>query len=404
MPDSPKFIQISTLTAYPSSLLNRDDSGLAKRMPFGGAVRTRVSSQCLKRHWRRADDTHALTKAAEGLSLAVRSREIFKRCIGDVLVARGHNPSAVEAVLLAFMSSLFGGKDKGGNEEGEGNKKKKTDPLVRGEVVVLGEAEIAFLLEEAEALCAQAQGDVAKAGASAKEYLKKENLERFKAMGAGVDAAMFGRFISGQPEARVTSAVHVAHALTVHSESSETDYFTAVDDLTSAESAGSGHLGAAELTSGLYYAYVVVDVPQLVANLGQARREDWLSADRTVAARLTEHLIHLVTTVSPGAKLGSTAPYAHSEFVLVEAGNRQPRTLANAFMDPVPLAGPDLIGRAVAALSGYVASHDAMYGPHEKRWFACRLDGHSLAGAERLPLPLLAQAVRQAILDAGTRP
>ena len=41
----PRFIQISTLTTYPASLLNRDDSGLSKRIPFGGVSRTRVSSQ-----------------------------------------------------------------------------------------------------------------------------------------------------------------------------------------------------------------------------------------------------------------------------------------------------------------------------------------------------------------------
>ena len=53
---TPRFLQIHTLHSYPAALLNRDDSGLAKRMPFGGAVRTRISSQCLKRHWRTAQD------------------------------------------------------------------------------------------------------------------------------------------------------------------------------------------------------------------------------------------------------------------------------------------------------------------------------------------------------------
>ena len=49
---TPRFLQIHTLHSYPAALLNRDDSGLAKRMRFGDAVRTRISSQCLKRHWR----------------------------------------------------------------------------------------------------------------------------------------------------------------------------------------------------------------------------------------------------------------------------------------------------------------------------------------------------------------
>ena len=34
---TPRFLQVHTLHSYPAALLNRDDSGLAKRMPFGGA-------------------------------------------------------------------------------------------------------------------------------------------------------------------------------------------------------------------------------------------------------------------------------------------------------------------------------------------------------------------------------
>ena len=58
----PRFLQVHTLTSYTAALLNRDDSGLAKRLPYGGALRTRISSQCLKRHWRIADDPHALDR------------------------------------------------------------------------------------------------------------------------------------------------------------------------------------------------------------------------------------------------------------------------------------------------------------------------------------------------------
>jgi len=57
-----RFIQIHTLTSYPSTLLNRDDAGFAKRLPFGGATRTRISSQCLKYHWRHNDGESALDK------------------------------------------------------------------------------------------------------------------------------------------------------------------------------------------------------------------------------------------------------------------------------------------------------------------------------------------------------
>ncbi|MFN8994607.1 MAG: type I-E CRISPR-associated protein Cas7/Cse4/CasC, partial [Pseudomonadota bacterium] len=37
----PRFIQIHSLHNYPAALLNRDDAGLAKRLPYGNATRTR---------------------------------------------------------------------------------------------------------------------------------------------------------------------------------------------------------------------------------------------------------------------------------------------------------------------------------------------------------------------------
>ena len=74
----PRFLQIHTLHSYPAALLNRDDSGLAKRLTFGGSVRTRISSQCLKRHWRMADDEFALS-AIDGAADAIRSRNVVDR-------------------------------------------------------------------------------------------------------------------------------------------------------------------------------------------------------------------------------------------------------------------------------------------------------------------------------------
>jgi len=79
-----------------------------------------------------------------------------------------------------------------------------------------------------------------------------------------------------------------------------------------------------------------------VSNLTGCARGDWTGDhDRDLAARVVENLVHLVAEISPGAKKGSTAPYSRAELVLVEAGDRQPRTLANAFRDPVLLTDPE---------------------------------------------------------------
>ncbi|MDR1490507.1 MAG: type I-E CRISPR-associated protein Cas7/Cse4/CasC, partial [Desulfovibrio sp.] len=288
----PRFIQLSTLTTFPASLLNRDDSGLAKRLPFGPCTRTRVSSQCLKRHWRLAEDPFALLKATEGLEGTVRSRRVFLERIENPLLAEGLDRTAVEKASDELQKWLYGGKDSGGDEgkkSGKNAQKTGEETRVRSEVVVLGEPEIRFLRGKIREY-------VAAAPAKPQDWWKKQAKDLTAlTRGAGLDAAMFGRFVSGEAAARVSSAVHVAHAFTVHAEASETDYFTAVDDLQ--PGLGSGHINATELATGIFYCYVVIDVPQLVSNLCGLPAADWLQADREVAAAVARNFTHLVCTV-----------------------------------------------------------------------------------------------------------
>jgi CRISPR system Cascade subunit CasC len=149
--------------------------------------------------------------------------------------------------------------------------------------------------------------------------------------------------------------------MTVHAQMAESDYFTAIDDLVSDEGEqGSGHINASELTSGLFYGYVVIDVGGLLSNLGD---------NRELARQVVQSLVHMVATVSPGAKRGSTAPYAHSHLVLVEVGSAQPRTLQNAFIEPVPVVG-SLVQNAYGAMARHLGELDSMYGAAEARAYA----------------------------------
>jgi CRISPR system Cascade subunit CasC len=95
---APKFVQIHTLHSYPGILLNRDDAGLAKRLPFGGVERLRISSQCLKRHWARADSLHSL-KGLSDAGLAVRSRLLWQEKVAKPLFAKGYPEDAVIATI-----------------------------------------------------------------------------------------------------------------------------------------------------------------------------------------------------------------------------------------------------------------------------------------------------------------
>ncbi len=376
---NPRFLQVHSLHSYPAALINRDDSGLAKRMPFGNAIRTRISSQCLKRHWRTAEDDFAIRNATTD-GLAIRSRNIVERQLIDPLRdAAQSEEDVLKAVEDAFNVGVYG--DSGTTERGR-------QPLL------LGLPEVEYLQTKAAEIITACPDDAKAAADAAKQLFQARagegaNFRAFREQAklpGGVEGALFGRMVTSDPAANIEAAVHVAHAFTVHHEESESDYFSVVDDLQSDdEDAGAAHIGDTELTAGLFYGYVVVDLPGLVSNLEGCEANDWIDADRDLAADVVERLIHLIATVSPGAKRGSTAPYSYAELMLVEAGSRQPRSLANAFRDPV---APQL-SDAVSALSVHLDRLDAAYGAHEQRRLMS-VDDFEASEAERVNLDELA--------------
>ncbi len=371
-----RFLQIHYLTSFPASLLNRDDVGLAKRIPFGGISRIRISSQCLKRHWRTAEGPFSL--GSLGTPLSIRSRKIFEKEIVAPLIKEGF-PQDLVARVVNKLQDLFLGKSK----KRERSVESEEDETVSTEqLIVLGRPEVEYILKTAREILQECGEDKKKLDSKLKELEKDKNLrENFKALAEnckavlGLDAALFGRMVTSDILARGDAAVHVAHAFTVHTEETETDFFTAVDDLQSeTEELGSAHMNETELTSGLFYGYVVVDIPQLVSNIEGCDRKEWLQADRTLSGSVVSSLIHLIATVSPGAKRGSTAPYSYAQFMLAEFGERQPRTLANAFLKPVDLSQPDILKSSISALSRYLKNFDRMYGLEEKRRVVAMVD------------------------------
>ena len=335
------FLQIHTLSAYTSALLNRDDSGLAKRLLYGGAMRTRISSQCLKRHWRTADDPHALDDI-DGAEVAFRSRELVTKKVIDPL-REEFTPEVVKALDDAFQLEVYG--EKGARRDGR-------------QTLLFGAPELMWLGKEARRLAQEAQGN-AEAAEKAIGTWRKEFRQNIKTMReatllpGGLTSALFGRMVTSDPAANITAPVHVAHAFTVHEEESEGDYFTAVDDLSDGEP-GADTIQETELTSGLFYGYVVVDLRGLLKNVGE---------DADLAGQVLHNLVYLIAEVSPGAKLGSTAPYGRAAFMLLEAGDRQPRSLAEAFRSPCAPRTDDAIG----ALVGHLAALDAAYATGETR-------------------------------------
>jgi len=393
----PRFLQIHTLHTYPAALLNRDDAGLAKRLPLGDAVRTRISSQCLKRHWRVVDDQFALARL--GVPMAIRSRgtlELISKRIQESGVSESMAQAAAEAMRDAGLL------DKGGKE------KKGVDALKTGQAVLLGKPEIDYLVQRCVELASDGVNEETFKESIAL-WLKgsKKNIEAMK-HGSGLESALFGRMVTSDLLTSREAAVYVAHAFTVHQAQVENDYFTVVDDLLQdAGELGSAGIFDTELASGLYYGYVVVDVPQLVQNLeGEDFKDCFASGTpaerRVLAGRVVQHLLHLIATVSPGAKRGSTAPFDWAKFMLVEAGDWQPRSLAGAFHDALPLDGKGgtIRQRTVDRLTREIAAMDEAYGAPLSRRFLSVDQEVEVPGAERLNLGRLAEWTKE-IIERG---
>ncbi len=367
---TPRFLQIHTLHSYPAALLNRDDGGLAKRMTFGGVMRTRISSQCLKRHWRMTEDDFAL-KNISGFTDSIRSRNAVSLGVMQPLKDdKAASEEVLQAIETAFQEGVY--SDSG------------TQPLL------LGLPEVEYLREKATAICEKYRTDQEAARNEARLLFspqrRNEERDNFRAFRentkfpGGLISALFGRMVTSDPAANMDAAVHVAHAFTVHGEEREMDFWAAVEDLPKEEEGpGAAHLNDMELTAGLFYGYVVVDVPGLVSNLEGRKAEDWEDADRGLAGQVVEHLTYLIATVSPGAKLGSTAPYACADLMLIEAGSRQPRSLANAYRQPVSARMED----AANAMKSELDDIDGMYGVKEARRISSKKD-YGFANAERV--------------------
>lgn len=366
----PRFLQIHTLTSYTAALLNRDDSGLAKRLPYGGVLRTRISSQCLKRHWRLAEDPHALDKI-DGATAAFRSRELVTRKVMGALRLRDDiSDEVANAVEGKFQMAVYG--DKG------------TDRKSR-QTLLLGEPELKWLVAQATHIAQQADGDAEEAAVKAEKWRKdfRANIKAMRdstSLPAGLASALFGRMVTSDTDANITAPVHVAHAFTVHEEEPESDYFTAVDDL-ALDDPGADTIQDTELTSGLFYGYVVVDLTGLVENLG---------GNTELAGQVLHNLVYLIAEVSPGAKLGSTAPYGRASLMLLEAGDRQPRSLAEAYRTP---CDPHF-GQAAHALGRHLAALDEVYATGEERRVLSLLSDTELPSAKRGSLADIAEWAR----------
>ena len=388
---TPKFLQIHSIHSYSAAQLNRDEKGMSKQMPFGGAIRTRISSQCLKRRWRFAKGPHAI-RGIQNAEIAVRSRNVIERAVIAPLRRADANAETLDALQSAFNISLYGA---------QGENENKRQPLL------LGLPEVRYLAQKAAEIFAEHPDDPKAASDAATNLFSSHKGERANfaafrasaALPAGLEGAMFGRMVTSDPAANIEAAIDVAHSFTVHEKEAESDMFSVVDDLmTASDHSGAAHIGDSEINAGVFYGYATIDVPILISNLEGCELDDWQNADKTLAAELTRRLIHIIATVSPGAKRGSTAPYTRADLMLVESADWQPRSLANAFRQPVD-ATPEA---AIKAMSARMKRIDAAYEEDYARMYMS-IEQCAMPGAVPASLPQLANWTADAVRNGSTQ-
>ena len=321
-----RFVQMHILTAYPPSNPNRDDLGRPKTAIIGGVSRMRISSQSLKRAIRTDD---AFRSALTG-NLGERTQRMGDKVRSHLLEQGASEDKALE--IARNIAVLFG-KIKG---------EKDANPAYTEQLSFISPEERAAAFELAERALA----------GEALPTEKELTRQVLRSADGAVDIAMFGRMLADNPDFNRDAAVQVAHAFTTSRVDIEDDYYTAVDDLkTPEEDAGAGFIGEAGFGAGVFYLYICVNRELLLKNL---------SGDTDLSGRALSALVRAAATASPSGKKNSFANHVRAEYLLLERGDGQPRSLASAFTKPV--GSGDQLAESVKALKKQRTAFEKTYG------------------------------------------
>lgn len=313
--NTPKYVDIHVLQTLPFSNVNRDDLGSPKTVVFGGAERTRVSSQS----WKRAVRLHVENTLQDE---TVRTRRVVVG-VAERLIAQGWNRDEAEAA--GIQVALSAGKGIGLKPEKDDSK----ETILTTNVLLLlpesGIDELAELaIEHREAILAEAKR--AKKRTDIKPKLPSDRIDEILSRRSGT-INLFGRMLAELPGANVDGAVQVAHAFTTHGTDVEYDFFTAVDDIEQKlKLPGSGHMNTAQFSAGTFYRYANINLTDLLGNLDH---------DKDFTRSLVKAFLSGFITTMPSGKQTATAPTTIPDLVYVTVRDDRPVSLANAFEAPV---------------------------------------------------------------------
>lgn len=329
--------EIHMLKNYPPVNLNRDESGAPKSCMFGGTTRGRVSSQCLKRSWRKSPVLEEMIGAEH---LGIRTRKL-----PDLVADQLRATSVSEAYIEAVLPKLSGFGNKEGTENKKGN--------ITAQVVFYAPEDIAAVANVvAEKLLGCETVKQVKA-LKAKEL--QEAVKGADSRPVTLDMALFGRMVTSNAFRDVEAAMQVAHAISTNKLNMESDYFTAMDDLLSGESMeemGSAMIGDTDYNSSCYYIYASLDTDVLRENLKHSPDAEALIR-KTIPA-----LVRTMALTNPSGKQNSFAGNVLPSAILIECKEEKvPVSMVNAYVHavrPAPENDYDLAKGSIQMLANQV--------------------------------------------------
>ena len=342
--------EIHMLKNYPPTNLNRDDTGAPKTCLFGGVMRGRVSSQCLKRSWRTSPSFRAEI-GDENLGIRTRKLPVL---VAEKLIAMGVSQEFVDAI----QPRLTGIGNKEGKETKDGN--------ATAQVIFYAKEDITAVAETVKELLDKCKSvkDVQK--------LKAKDIQA-AVSGADVrpvtlDIALFGRMVTSDAFRDVEASMQVAHAISTNKVSVESDYFTAMDDMLSGSSMdelGAAMIGDVDFNASCYYVYASVDTDALAENLKYADNAD------EIVRKAIPALLRAMAFTDPSGKQNSFAGHVLPSVVMVECKEKKiPTSMVNAFVEPVGKGG-DLVKCSAEKLASEVDMTARNFGLEvkERLWF-----------------------------------
>ncbi len=230
---------------------------------FGGTRRARISSQCLKRAVRQDFIRKSDGNFFQPDELAVRTKRLYKAIADRLADVRKEEEAEVLAKAEIAMSYVK-------LKAGEGGKTQYLLYLGQNEIAAIAQAIHQHWDKIVPAVDDPKDKGKAKGKKAAASEAPKEVREKIDSIFNGpkaVDLALFGAMLADMPEKNQNAACQVAHAISTHAVEREFDYYTAVDDLRTEDSAGADMMGTVEFNSACFYRYAVVDWEKLIENL-----------------------------------------------------------------------------------------------------------------------------------------